>query len=281
MTLGAIELQSTLVISILGVVLDDCFLIWINMVTDGRISPSEIITCQLYNYLYYWFSHASVWILTVMTGERAASILLPFKAQIFSTIKMAKIVSAITLLFWGLVDFQWIFACKTVEKTNQNPDGCDYPMSQKYYDLYAIFDNLCYSLLPGILIFTFNITIVVKLLSVKHRSQQANQTSAVSTSAMSTTVMLLSVSVSFTILTTPITVYYIIYRDWYAVPELYQLMMFLLYVNHSSNAVMYTLISPTFRRGVKRFFCKASSNENSMNSTSETRHGNRVGPSEM
>ncbi len=196
-----------------GVLFVGCFATWFYWVTNKQTSHAEIMTCQLNYYTFYWFRHASVWTLTIMTGEKMLSIIFPFKAKTFSTLKMAKIVSAIMVTFWGLFDFKWIFAVKTVKQSNQNPDGCERHMSKKLYNYFGTLNEVFYSLLPCILIFVFNITIIFKLLFAKFKSQQSNQTSAVSKTAMNTTLMLLSVSVSFLILTSPIAISYLIFLD--------------------------------------------------------------------
>ncbi len=258
--------------------LGGCFLAWIHWVTQGKISHSEIMTCQFFFYYFYFFRHSSVWILTVMSGERCLSLIFPLQAKTYSTIRMAKIVSTITIAFWLLSDIAWTFAVKTVPKTKQYQNGCKWVKQHDYYMIVNILNNVFYSLLPCILIFLLNTIIICKLLYAKFKSQKSNQTSAVSKSAMSTTLMLLSVSVSFLILTTPVAVNFLVFRANYANPVLGYITTYLYYTNHSCNALMYTLLSPTFRREIKRFFCNTSIDESS---TSSTGHGNRVGPSEV
>ena len=147
-----------------------CFLTWIYWITGGEMSGSRIMSCQLYRYCLYGFRHASVWLLVIMTGERSLSILLPFRAKTFSTIKMAKTVSGITVLFWGIFHTQWFFLVKTVKRPNQNTLSCQYLVSAKYGHFYHLFDNVVYSLLPCILIFLFNIIIIVKLVFARRKS---------------------------------------------------------------------------------------------------------------
>ncbi len=212
-----------------------------------------------------------------MTAERSATILMPFNAKIFSTIKMAKIISGITVAVWGVYSSQWFFIVKTVKQTNQNPGGCIYVLSSNYYYYYEIFGNVFYSLLPCILIFIFNITIIVKLALAKMKSKESNQTSAVSKGAQNTTLMLLSASVTFSILTCPIAVYYFIFLDYYAIQEMRFLTIFLYYTNHSCNAVMYTMISPKFRREIKKSLCNYNIVDQS--SASDNSFVNKVGPS--
>ncbi len=238
------------------------------------------MTCQLFYFSFNWFCHSSVWILTMMTADKAFVIIFPFKAKTFSTAKIAKIVSAITIGFWAIFDSQWMFTVKTVKQSNNNPDGCDYHMSKRHYDYYYTLDSVFYSLVPCSLIFFFNMTIIFKLLVIKFRSKQANQTSALSKSAMSTTLMLLSASITFTILTGPMAVNYVIFLDHYAIEEIGYLSVFLYYTNHACNAVMYTMLSPKFRKEIKKSLCIHGNRVSDENTTNVTGHGNRIGPSE-
>ncbi len=122
------------------------------------------------------------------------------------------------------------------------------PLSQKYYHYYDILNETFYSLVPCILIFFFNLTIMFKLLITKFRSKQSNQTSAISKNAMNTTLLLLSVSISFLILTSLVAINYLIFLYYYAIQEITYLSTFLYYTNHSCNAVLYTMVSPKFRK---------------------------------
>ncbi len=215
-----------------------------------------------------------------MSGEKCLSVVFPFQAKMFSTIKNAKIGSSIAVAFWGIFHLQWLFLVKTVKRHDPNRHdrlSCEYLISRKYAHFYHLFDNVVYSLLPCMLIFLFNIIIIVKLALARHRSKHANQPSAVSKSAISTTLMLLSVSVTFCVLTCPIAVYYLIFLDYSAIIEMKNLTTFLYYTNHSFNAIMYTLISPRFRREIKKSPCRSFSSENSM---SNAGNGNKVGPSD-
>ncbi len=269
-----VQLCSNMCIFISGVLLVGCFITWIYNVTDKKTSYSQIMSCQLYYFFFFWLRHSSVWILTLMTGEKTLSIIFPFKAKMFSNIKMAKIVSAVTLVCLAFFDLKWIFGVRTVKLSNKRPDGCDYHLSSESYDYFIIFDDIFYSLLPCILIFFFNLTIIFKLLHSKFRSKQSNQTSAMSKTAMSTTLMLLSVSITFTILTSPAAIGYLIFLDFSTMPEvLYHISIYLYYVNHSCNALMYTMLSPRFRREIKKSLCKSPENHN-------RGPRNRVGPSE-
>ncbi len=265
-------------IFILGVLLVGCFFTWIYWVTDGKISYSEILTCEIYLFFLYWFRHSSVWILTIMSGERCMSLIFPFKAKTFSTIRVAKIISALTIVFWGIFNFQLVFVRKTVKRSTQNPDGCAWHMSKKHYYYYMTLYNVFYSLLPCILIFICNMIIIFRLLLAKFRSKQSGQTSAVSKNAMNTSLMLLSVSVSFFILTSPIAIYYFIFLNYSAIQEMLYLTIYLYYTNHSCNALMYTVISSKFRREVKRCLCNTANTSSSEGSAYG--HGNRIGPSD-
>ena len=130
----------------------------------------------------------------------------------------------------------------------------------------------------------FNIVIISKLVLARLKSTNSDQISTLSKNAVSTSVMLLSVSITFTILTIPWAIIDILLYifEYNVSKKVYVLGMVLFYTNHSCNALMYALLGKTFRREVIKFLCKIDDGKSSNEST-ETRimtRGNKVGPIE-
>ncbi len=272
---------------IAGVLWFGCFLFWLPYIADGKVHHTDFLPCQIVYYFLNIGFHASVWVLVSMTGEKCAAIIFPFQAKRFSTIKVARITCGVIIALWALFHIQWFFIIEKVEANGEV--WCDYSkdITSKYFDFYDVFDHVAYSLLPCMLIFILNIAIIVRLILARTSSAESVKTSSLSKTAVSTTIMLLSVSVTFTLLTMPSAVHYFytLHRD--AIYEFRIVTVFFYYTNHSCNAIMYFLLSPRFRQEVGKFVCKlgddlqdTSLNE-SQNTLSSMRHRNKVGPSEV
>ncbi len=256
-----------------------CFVYWLMWFTYGHVNLQVNMTCQLYWFLYYVFKHASVWVLVCMTGERCAAIMIPLKAKTFSNIKVAKIVSSVIVSVWVVLESQWFFTATKIE--GNGAVCCNY---FKYADFYEVFDNMFYSILPCVLIFVLNIVIISKLVLARLKYANSDQVSTLSKNAVSTSIMLLSVSITFTVLTIPWAVIDILlYIFEYNVSKaVYVLGMVLFYTNHSCNAIMYALLGKKFRQEVIKFLCRRGFGISSTENTESTimSHGNKIGPAE-
>ena len=236
-----------------------------------------ILSCQFTSFTYYFFTHSSVWLLVVMTAEKTLAISFPVTAKVICTVKTARIVSCVTVLIWAIVEAQLFFIYKKFE------DGlevrCDfiYEKIQKYY---TSFHSVMYSFLPVVLIMILNTVIIVQLIISKLKSANPGHKSALSKKAVSTAIMLLSVSVSFTLLTVP-GVVVLIMKDILNVTvsqELWVWAAFSYYTNHSSNALLYTFLGPKFRREALKLLCRGRFETSVDHSSSFT--SNKVGPSQ-
>ena len=223
----------------------------------GKVNLHTMLECKITMYLGYVFSHSCVWVLILMTAEKAFTVLFPFKAKTFCTIKTAKITCSSVLIFWAIFHSQLFFAYKKYDL------GvivyCDFDhekMSPVYSEFYAIFDTLIYSFLSFSLIAFFNMIIIVKLFKARKGNNTGTSQNTMSKAAKSTALMLVSVSICFLIFTIPPSVLFVLYELSYDIDlKVYYILGVGFYINHGGNSIAYALAGPKFRREGIKFLC--------------------------
>ena len=121
-------------------------------------------------------------------------------------------------------------------------------------------DSVLYSFGPFTLMFMTNFAISFKFIETKCNdkrntsTESTNQTLA--KSATRGTAMVVTVSVTFLLLTAPIAVKNILF-NWYDISPLYRAFMNLTqYLNHSINGVLYCIVGSRFRKELFHLFCR-------------------------
>ena len=137
-------------------------------------------------------------------------------------------------------------------------------MSELFNSLYCHYDNryviylfmvdsILYSFGPFILMTITNLTIVFKLMRAECKSRHNTESTdqALAKSATRGTAMVVTVSVTFLLLTAPTAVHSILAR-WYDLVTLFPLyrpfMNSAQYLNHSINGVLYCIVGSRFRK---------------------------------
>ncbi len=206
--------------------------------------------------MLFIFRYSSVWILVVMTAEKTLAILFPLKNKIFATLKMAKIITAIVIGLWVAFNIQWFFIIEKDERDGEVYCYYKKHINEKYQEDYEVLDSVFYSFFPCLTVFVLNITIIIRLLITRYSSALTSQVTTLSKTAITTSFLLLSVSVTFTILTFPNTIIHVLEYMGYTIRLEYRVLTVMLhYGNHSCNALMYTLIGRKFRQEVVKFLC--------------------------
>ena len=128
------------------------------------------------------------------------------------------------------------------------------------YDFYITFDSFLYSFGPSALMFITNFAIVFKFMRAKCKSDQNNSTESTSQalvkSATKGTAMVVTVSVTFLLLTAPGGVSNALKSlvQLWTIPEYRIFMNITSYLNHSINGVLYCIVGTRFRRELFRLF---------------------------
>ena len=150
------------------------------------------------------------------------------------------------------------------------------PISYSKIIMYVV-DPVVYSFAPFVLMFITNFVIVVKFMTAKCKTDSTESTNqALAKSATRGTAMVVTVSVTFLLLTLPTAVNQVLLHIIQpANNPLYRAFMNLKqYLNHSINGVLYCIVGSRFRMEVLKTLCRKkrtdkTSTSYSINNTSQ------------
>ena len=190
-----------------------------------------------------------------MSVEKFFALYFPLKTKIVCTVKMAKRVTVCASIIISAFDCQFFFI---MEKHKDN--YCEFKrVSKKYSMTLNRIDAILYSFAPFAIIGLFNLAIIYKFVKAKLETERAGTTEstnqALSKSAMRGTAILITVSITFILLTGPATITFSI-TD-YPNPIVHAVIYILMCMNHSINALLYCVVGSRFRQEVlKIFWCR-------------------------
>ena len=131
---------------------------------------------------------------------------------------------------------------------------------------------------------TFDLTIIYKFIKAKRESTQ-NSTSestsqALSKYALKGTAMVLTISIMFIVLTTPVAIDQITARKLTPYPLYYVFMVSMQYLNHSINGFLYCIVGTKFRQELSKLLkcCCVKYDDNTTNLSINVTHGTDVAP---
>ena len=206
-----------------------------------------------------------------MSVEKCFAIYFPLKSKTVCTVTTAKWVTGIAGL--SLASYDTIYLL-SLESRFFKPFGreiCFYLFDLKAVRLMSKIDSVLYSFGPFILMFITNSAIVFKFMTAKCKSNSTESTNqALAKVATRGTAMVVTVSVTFLLLTSPTAV-------WHTIPDIIQLkynplfhavMNLGQYLNHSINGVLYTVVGSRFRKELLNLICRKDRSDGT--STSRT-----------
>ena len=224
--------------------------------TDLRIDIFVWTGCGFGYFLLNVGLNYSPALLVIISLEKFFALYFPLKTKTVCTVGMARRVSFITgIIFIGFI-LQYFFITKKFE--DSFGEYCYYGnVPDKYLNILfsTVFATL-YSYLPfSIMAFT-NLAIIYKFVTVKWRNRQGNTdftSQALSKSATRGTAMLLIISFTFIILTSPILVANAVWPN--SIPILiFKSLMAIQYLNHGVNGILYCIVGSRFRNELKNLF---------------------------
>ena len=128
-----------------------------------------------------------------------------------------------------------------------------------YKKIIQVIDSALYSFGPLVLMFITNFAIVFNFMRTKRKSNSTESTNqAISKSATRGTAMVVTVSVTFVILTAPSAVDQTLLHVMHlASNPMYRVFMnFTKYLNHSINGVLYCIVGSRFRNELLKVLCR-------------------------
>ena len=238
------------------------FLSWITYL-KGEVFPFTWSNCKLTYFLFYYCRHCSSTLLVVMSLEKCFVLYFPFKAKTICTVKTAQWVSGIVSLGFIIYDCQ-LFIITESSLYNGFRYCTQVRVSPSYWATYTEIDSILYSFGPFAIMLITNLAIICKFMQARwrsrtnyHRGEVTSQ--ALNKSASRGTAMLVTISMTFIILTSPIALNSakIITTDSDIEIAVIGSMQ---YLNHSINVLLYCVVGQKFRQELLKtiIFCKKS-----------------------
>ena len=255
-----------------------CIGAWFRHLTRRQIDPRIWTDCKLYYYLFYFATDYSSTLLVLMSLEKCFAVYFPLKSKTICTVKTAKWATGIVGIIMAGYNLVYIFILKASIIKSSGLYTCIYIGNSRV--IVEAVDSVLYSFGPFTLMFITNFAIVFKFMGAKCKNNHNNSTEstnqALNKAATRGTAMVVTVSVTFIILTAPTGVAYALSRmvQLEDIP-LYRVFMNLTrYLNHSINGVLYILVGSRFRIELVKIFSRKERFESisSFQSTNITSH---------
>ena len=198
-------------------------------------------------------------LIILMSIEKCFAVYFPLKSKIVCTIKTAKWSTGITGVTLAGYNLQWFVVMES--GITEWSDDYICIKNEYYYPTLDILDSAFYSFVPFALMSLTNFAIVFKFMTAKCQNNLTESTNqALVKSATRGTAMVVSVSVTFILLTAPTAVSEALF-GWYPLrhnfPLLRAFAIFTHYLNHSINSLLYCIAGSRFRKEVFRIFQKS------------------------
>ena len=232
-----------------------CFVTWIDILTRGQVNPYIWTDCKLGCFLLYFGRQYSSMLLVLMSVEKCFAVYFPLKSQTVCTIKTAKWATGVVGVILAGCNLQWFVV---VEYGIDEWSG-DYVCiwNEHFYPALDIVESVFYSFGPFFLMSLTNFAIVFRFMVAKCKRTSTESTNqALAKSATRGTAMVVTVSVTFLILTAPTAVNMMhSFLTQPAKNPLYRAFMNLTqYLNHSINGVLYIIVGSRFRKELANLF---------------------------
>ena len=239
------------------VVLWTAYFEWIRILTRGRVDPDAWTDCKLGYFLFYFGRHYSSTLLVLMSVEKCFAVYFPLKSKTICTVKNAKWATGVVWLILTGYDIFHVWGEESRFIKSLGRHVC--VIMVDYWKILFALDSVLYSFGPFVLMFMTNFAIVFKFMAAKCKHNSTESTNqALTKAATRGTAMVVTVSVTFLILTAPTAVYM-------ALPHVIQLpnnpfyhmlMNVTQYLNHSINGVLYIIVGSRFRNEFLKILCR-------------------------
>ena len=236
-----------------------CFTTWIEMLTRGRINPDIWTDCKLYYFLFDFGRQYSSTLLVLMSIEKCFAVYFPLKAKTVCTVRTAKWstgIAGVVLAAFNVINF--FLESRFIKSSNHYV--CYYSFDPSVVSVVYNVQSALYSFGPFALMFITNFALAFRFMRAKcdqsNSSQSTNQ--ALAKSATRGTAMVVTVSITFLLLTTPTAMNMVLWHNiQLSNNKMYRAFMNLTqYLNHSINGVLYIIVGTRFRNELLKLFCR-------------------------
>ena len=236
-----------------------CFAAWVKHLTHEEVNPDTWTDCKLAYFLFYFGRHYSSMLLVLMSVEKCFAVYFPFKSKIICTVRTAKWSTGIVGVILAGYNSIYFFVVKSKVQESSGHRVCVSTVDMKKINFLYPVDSALYSFGPFVLMFITNFAIVFKFMRAKCKNNSAESTNqALIKSATRGTVMVVTVSVTFIILTAPTAVNEALrnVNDLSRNPMYRVFMNITQYLNHSINGTLYCIVGTRFRKEFVKIFCR-------------------------
>ena len=222
-------------------------------------------SCKIHTFLVYFLGQFSAWVLLSVTVERFISVWFPFKARYVCTRKHAAIGLIILAAFISSanVHFFWTQGILVSPLGNDTVKLTCHDLEEYHYFtrvIWDILDSILIAYIPCACMIVLNVLIIIKL--KRFRSGVIFTPDSNSTRVNTMTAMLLTVTFTFVLLMTPLTLYLMGQIDWWEYQhkndssfEIYfAAAVQLMYMNNAINFLLYYVSGNMFRKEFKELF---------------------------
>ncbi|XP_070183131.1 probable G-protein coupled receptor 139, partial [Littorina saxatilis] len=169
----------------------------------------------------YTVGVTSVWLVVAMTVQRAVSVIWPHKVNLWCAAGKVRFYIIGLIMFACLLNSHFLYGMALVRSANDTAIYCTptiYPQDYNFFMriIWPWIDSIVFSLFPFAILFVCNLVLVWKVTDsvrkarVTLASGQSDQLGSRSKKASSMTVTLIVISLTFCVLTAPLSLYFII-----------------------------------------------------------------------
>ena len=246
---------------------------WIRSMTGYDLPSHFDWYCKAWYPLVGTALAVSDWILAGVSAERCLAIWFPLKVKMITSRTKAKCFMLITFVIMAI--WNTISALMSYEKVmGSNGPTCGTKNNRFAVDFRPWINFCIQSLCPALIIIIANVLLIVKVADANRRRhknlQQQKQshphqqmaTSAGEAEVRSLLLMLITISIAFVVLTSPLHILWVVQKSYkpsnspatkeVAVNRLvWSIVLFLVYLNHGINFLLYVISGREFRREVR------------------------------
>ena len=192
-----------------------------------------------------------------MTIEKFIALYFPLKTKSICTVRTAKWASGIAGVVFALLNIYWFFVTYAKESEDGRITFCYF--EDFFLDIYFHInrlDSTIYSYLPLSIMGLANTAIIYKFVKAKLAAKRGGTEStnqALGNAAMRGTAILITVTITFLILTVPTNI--ILSIDFSTIPLLEPILYCLVLLNHSINGLLYCIVGTRFRKELIATLC--------------------------
>ena len=234
-----------------------CFAGWLRILTRYKIFFLSWMDCKLIYFIFYYGRHYSSTLLVLMSIEKCFAVYFPLKSKAVCTVRTAKWACGITGLM--LLGYNSVYL-SVMDSFFIQSSGRHICYTVHFSVILKAVDSVLYSFIPFALMFITNFAIAFKFARAKCTQNNLTESTeqALAKSATRGTAMVVTVSVTFLLLTAPTAVYNALFRVYSlgSLPLYVAYMNLTQYLNHSINGVLYCIVGSRFRNEMFKLICR-------------------------